>query len=169
MKKLRQYKIGIYGLSVGEHTFSFEYDEEFFAIFENSLISKGKGTCHVDLIKSASMVTLTMKIEGVIGLTCDRSLEPFDYAVDASQELIYKFGDEDKELSDNMFVIRKDTQEVNIGRFLYEFISLEIPMKKLHPRFHDENETDELIYSSNKNDEKDKDIDPRWEALKKLK
>ncbi len=169
MKILRQYKIGIYGLSLGGHNFSFEFDEHFFSVFENSLITKGKGTCLVDLTKSASMVSLTLKIEGVIELVCDRSLEAFDHKIDTSHELIYKYGEEEKELSENMYVIRKDTQEINIGNFLYEFISLEIPMKKLHPKFQDEDESDQLIYTSDEKEKQDKDIDPRWEALKKLK
>jgi uncharacterized metal-binding protein YceD (DUF177 family) len=55
---------------------------------------------------------------------------------------------------------------------MYEFIALEIPMKKLHPRF--QNETDDeaegkVIYSSGTEASEDEPIDPRWEVLKKLK
>ncbi len=166
MKNSRRFKIDIYGLSNDTHTFEFSYDDDFFETYENSLISKGKGTCNVDLVKSASMIDLTMKIKGSVELTCDRSLELFDHPIDVSHELIYKFGDEEKELSENVFVIPTDAQEINIGDFLYEFISLEIPMKKLHPKFKDGDDSDELIYSSSKDQE---EADPRWEALKKLK
>jgi uncharacterized metal-binding protein YceD (DUF177 family) len=145
-----------------------EYDEAFFSEFENSLISKGKGTCIVDLVKTDSMLDLNLKIEGFLELICDRSLEKFDYPISINQEVIYKYGDEEKELSENVFVIIKDRQEINISDFLYESISLEVPMKKLHPKFKDENEIDELIYSS-KEENKKAEVDPRWEALKKLK
>jgi len=60
---------------------------------------------------------------------------------------------------------------------MYEFIGVEIPIKKLHPRFQEEeNEDDEtngkLIYTSSTDTtsgEDDDQIDPRWEQLKKLK
>ena len=167
MKKLRQYKIDIFGLSNDTHQFQFEFDDEFFSSYENSLVSKGKGTCNVDLVKSASMIDLNLQIEGSVELICDRSLEHFDYPINVNQEVIYKYGDEEKELSENVFVILKDTQEINISDFLYEFITLEIPMKKLHPKFKDDNDSDEMIYTSQ--GEKESETDPRWEALKKLK
>ncbi len=168
MKNSRRYKIEIFGLSNDTHNFEFEYDSEFFSEFENSLISEGKGACKVDLVKSDSMLDLNLKIEGTVELICDRSLERFDHSITVNQEVIYKYGDKEKELSENVFVITKDTQEINISDFLYESISLEIPMKKLHPKFEDDSENDELIYSSDV-EEENNEVDPRWEALKKLK
>lgn len=170
MKQLRAFKIDIFGLSNNPHSFDFSFDDSFFAEFEDSLVSKGKGTCHVDLMKSDSMITLDLAIEGVIELECDRSLELFDFPISTKNEVIFKYGDEQKELSEDVFVITKDQQEINIGEFLYEFIMLEVPMKKLHPKFQsdDDNESDELIYSD-ESDDKEEGIDPRWEALKSLK
>lgn len=169
MKQLRAFKINIFGLSNNPHSFDFSFDEAFFAEFEDSLVSKGKGTCHVDLMKSDSMITLDLSIEGSIELECDRSLELFDYPISTKQEVIFKYGDEERELSEDVFVIIKDQQEINIGEFIYEFIMLEVPMKKLHPKFqNDDNESDELIYSDDSED-KEEGIDPRWAALKSLK
>ncbi|MEQ9405525.1 MAG: DUF177 domain-containing protein [Cyclobacteriaceae bacterium] len=169
MKNSRRYKIEIFGLSNDAHQFSFEYDESFFSEFENSLIIRGNGTCNVDLVKSDSMLDLTLKVTGFIELTCDRSLDTFDYPISFRQEIIYKYGDEEKELSENVFVVPKNTQEINISNFLYEYISLEVPMKKLHPRFENDEDSDELIYSSKEENESTERTDPRWEALKKLK
>lgn len=170
MKHLRAFKIDIFGLSNNSHTFDLSFDEAFFAEFEDSLVSKGKGTCHVDLMKSDSMITLDLTIDGTIELECDRSLELFDSPVSIKSEVIFKYGDEEKELSDEVFVILKDQQEINIGEFLYEFIMLEIPMKRLHPKFQndDDDDSDILIYAD-ESDDKEEGIDPRWEALKKLK
>jgi len=169
MKNSRRYKIDIFGLSNDTHSFEFEYDKAFFSEFEHSLISEGKGSCTIDLVKSDSMLDLNLKIEGTVELVCDRSLEKFNFPISIDQEVIYKYGDEDQELSENVFVITKDRQEINISDFLYECISLEIPMKKLHPKFKDDSEDDELIYSSVEDEDKEAKVDPRWEALKKLK
>lgn len=170
MRDLKQYKIEIFGLSNSTHQFEFEFNETFFSLFENSLVSKGKGTCVIDLTKTDSMITLDFNIKGSIELECDRSLDLYDHPIEVSKELIYKYGDEEKELSEDVFVIPKGTQELNIATFLYESINLEVPMKKLHPKFQNEEESDEMIYSSKEDKEaKDETVDPRWEALKKLK
>jgi uncharacterized metal-binding protein YceD (DUF177 family) len=55
---------------------------------------------------------------------------------------------------------------------MYEFIALEIPIKKLHPRFEDETEDGtegKIIYTSSTGQPDEETIDPRWEKLKKLK
>lgn len=171
MRDLRQYKIDIFGLSNSSHEFDFSFEDEFFEAFENSLVSKGKGSCKVELKKTDSMITIDLEVNGVIELECDRSLELFEYPISAEKELIYKYGDEEKELSEDVFVITKGAQEINIASILYESIMLEVPMKKLHPKFDADDESDELIYTSDNevDEEKESKVDPRWEALKKLK
>jgi len=169
MRAFRDYKIEIFGLKNDTHEFDFSFDEALFAEFENTQLSKGKGTCNVVMNKSDSMITLHFNVVGSIELECDRSLELFDHPIAIEKELIYKYGDEEKELSEDVFVILKGTQEINIASFLFEIIHLEIPMKKIHPKFQDENENDEMIFSSTKEEDKNESVDPRWEALKKLK
>lgn len=169
MRDFRDYKIEIFGLKNGSHQFDFSYNDEFFAEFENSLLSKGKGTCNIEMEKTDAMITLHFDVNGTIELECDRSLEHFDYPIQIKNELIYKYGDEEKELSEDVYVITKGTQEINIASFLFEIIHLEIPMKKVHPKFQDEDEDDEVIFSSEKEEDSEESVDPRWEALKKLK
>ncbi len=169
MRVLRHFKIEIFGLKNGDHQFEFSFDESFFAEFENSLVSKGKGSCNVSLTKTDSMITLHFIVKASIELECDRSLELFDHPIQVEKDLIYKYGDEDKELSEDVYVMTKGTQEINIATYLYELINLEVPMKKLHPKFQDNNEDDELIFTSETEEVEEKSVDPRWEALRKLK
>jgi len=169
MKRLKTYKIDIFGLKNGTHKFDFTFDDSFFAEFENSIVSKGKGICKILMIKTDSMITLEFNILGTIELVCDRSLELFDYPVDITRSIMYKYGDKEKELSEDVFVILKTTQEIRIDSFLYELINLEVPMKKLHPNFQDGDNEDELIFTSTSEEESEENsVDPRWEALKKL-
>lgn len=169
MKKLRQYKVDIYRLGDGTHKFDFAFDDDFFSLFSSSLVNKGKGSCRAVVVKSTFVIRVTLHIAGMVELVCDRSLELYNHNVEFTQELIYKYGEEEKELGENMFAITNDTQEINIGKFIYEFISIKIPMKKLHPKFKNENDIDELIYSSDTAVMKEENMDPRWEFLKKLK
>lgn len=83
--------------------------------------------------------------------------------------IIFKYGDQDMEVSEDVMMIAHGTETLDIGQYIYEFIALAIPMKKLHPRYQDETEEGGIIYSSDSDEEKKTDeVDPRWEMLKKL-
>ena len=174
MKALRAYDIHIYKLSNGEHDYEFEISDSFFELFDSELIHKGQLKANITLQKSDSMIQMSFHIKGFVELTCDRSLDLFDHALETSRDMIYKYGDEEKELSEDVYVILKETQTINIASILFEFIGLEIPMKKLHPRFKEDEDNEEeldLIYSSQREDTEEQEeehIDPRWAALKDL-
>jgi uncharacterized metal-binding protein YceD (DUF177 family) len=114
-----------------------------------------------------------------VNLTCDRSLETFDYPLDITETLLVKYGAQEMELDDNVLQIPHDTQALNLAQHLFDYIGLAIPMKKLHPRFEvDESSDDDiLIYSTARDEDADADqdapgnegsADPRWDILKKL-
>lgn len=169
MKALKKYVIDIFGLSNKSHDFELPFDDAFFEAHEDCPLSHGKGKCNLVLKKTASMITIQMEITGSIELECDRSLEKFDYPLQIKRDVIFKFGAERKELSEDVYVILKDEQNINIAPFLYEFIILGIPMKKLHPKFENEEEEDILLTFEDEQTEEQEVIDPRWAALSKLK
>lgn len=173
MKGLKEFQIDIFSLSNKLHEFEFEITDKLLQVYEHSLLEKGEGTCKLELLKSETMMTLSFNITGKIELTCDRSLDKFMYPIDLEEKIIIKFGEEDYSLSDDVLVIKSDTPSLNVGDLIYEFINLAVPMKKLHPRYKDEDEDQpDLIYSSqdeDTNEKNDQEVDPRWEALKKLR
>jgi uncharacterized metal-binding protein YceD (DUF177 family) len=91
------------------------------------------------------------------------------------RKLIFKFGNEDKEIDDMVEMISHNRQVIDMSQYIYEFISMGIPMKKLHPRYINEDQSDEgqLFYTSAGSKKQVEDhvdeTDPRWEVLKKLK
>lgn len=177
MRARKKYDIHIYKLSNGVHEYQFEIGKEFFEMFDGDLVENGQLNAVVSLNKSDSMIQVDFNIEGSLELECDRSLEKFDFPIHIDQNMIYKYGEEDKELSEDVFVIEKNTQTLNVAGIMYEFIGLEIPMKKLHPKFQEEEDEDDesegsMIYTSEAEEDieqKEEDIDPRWAALKNLK
>ncbi len=181
-RELKGWDIEIFKLQNKSYDFDFAVDDSFFQAFDDSLISKGKAAVKTTLKKSETFIEVNIQIDGIVELICDRSLENFDYPLSVGQDLIFKFGEEEKELDDFMMQITKNTTHINLAQFIYEFISLSIPMKKLHPRFmnlDEAQEEDGLIYSSdnkaadNQADEaspgNDDGIDPRWKKLIELK
>ena len=165
------YNIDIFNLSNNSHQYDFEFDDSFFELFEGSLVSKGNGKIDLVLLKSDSFIELKFEIAGKIELVCDRSLEPFWFELELKNRLLLKFGDDWEEISDEILMMPRSEATINVAQYIYEFIGVAIPMKKLHPKFNDEDEFDDFIYSSEDGevDSNKSNMDPRWKKLKDLK
>jgi uncharacterized metal-binding protein YceD (DUF177 family) len=179
VKKLRDYEIGIAKLSNKKHQYEFALNDDFFEAFGKEIILGGKLKADVELEKTESLLTFHFDIKGHVRLTCDRSLEEFDQPVDLQATFRIKYGEENAELDDDLWQITPNTQTIDISQHLFDYIGLSLPMKKLHPRFVEEDEEEDddqdiLIYTSRTDsatgeDEDDEDdTDPRWDALRNL-
>jgi len=171
MKVLEKYRIDIYKLSNKVHEYEFEIESEFFDCFEFSEIKKGKGNCQIKLNKTDSLISIDFEIDVSVQLVCDRSLDNFSYPIRLTDQIMYKYGEEEAELSDNVFVITKSTQAINLSHPIFELISVAVPIKKLHPRYDEQNEDDNdgMIYQSESDETTEEEVvDPRWNALKNL-
>ncbi|MDX1629974.1 MAG: DUF177 domain-containing protein [Fulvivirga sp.] len=173
MKLLDQFNIDIYKLKNGSHDYHFSIGNDFLEAFPGDIIDNGSGEVYVTLEKSETLIEVSFTFDMVTTLLCDRSLEEFEYPIKTSKALIYKFGDEEKDLDDEIVIIPTGTQRINLAQHIYDYLSLEIPMKKLHPRYGADDEADdELVYTSTKEaieeSKNEEAIDPRWEALQKL-
>lgn len=181
MKELSKYNIDIYGLEDKQYDYDMESGNAFFDELDQDLVEQGHFKTHVTLTKSSTMIQLHFHIEGSVELLCDRTLEPFEEPIDANERIILKFGDRNEELTDEIEIISRNTNRINVAKYIFEFIALSLPVKKLHPSLREDDEEDELededaflVYSSEEQEETEDEpteekIDPRWEALKKLK
>lgn len=179
MNPLRAYDIHIVGLDNKRYEYDFTSDSSFFAAMEQELIKTGHVQTHLVLEKSETMIRLDFHIVGTVDQTCDRSLDEYEEPVNTEQTMLLKFGDHNEELSDEIELIERNTATINVAHYIFEFISLSLPMKRLHPRFRDEDDYDDdqngkVIYRSGDDKEENNDaddqpaIDPRWAALRKL-
>lgn len=168
---MERYRINILGLSLNLHHFQYEIGNDFFSKYGSGLVSEGSFKVDVGLDKHETFLEVVFSIQGTVKLTCDRSLDEFDYPIHVNTKIIFKYGDEDKEISEDVVMIHRGTETLELGQFIYEFIALAIPMKKLHPRFQDEPDDEgKIVYTSDTDKIKEEEeIDPRWEKLKKLK
>lgn len=177
MKRLGEFDIELVRLKPGRHEFDYKLDAAFFEKYDYGIIDKGNLDVKVIMEKSSALLKFDIDIKGTIELTCDRSLENFDYPLSIQNQVMMKFGEEEQELADDVFVIKPDKQVINLADLIYEYITVNVPLKKLHPRFENEEEgEDKLVYTSlsakemeQERKEKEEDIDPRWKELLKLK
>jgi uncharacterized protein len=171
------YSVNIIRLSNKVHHFEYEFGDEFFREYGTDLVASGKFRVDVQLNKHETFIEADFKIKGTATLMCDRSLEPFDFPIWTTKKVLFKYGESDEEISDEIVMIHRDSVTLELGQYIYEFIGLAVPMKKLHPRFvaeesmEGQNNEGKIVYSSDNNENKDNDgdIDPRWDKLKKLK
>lgn len=168
---MKAFSVDIVGLGNKVHEYEFKVDEQFFKHYGTELIEKGRLETAIKLDKRETMIEAHFNISGTVQLICDRSLEAFDHPVNVDKMVVFKYGHQEVELSDEIILITHETPQIDLGQFIYEFVALEVPMKKLHPRFQNEatEEGDTIIYRSELSKDEQSETDPRWDALKKLK
>jgi uncharacterized protein len=163
------FKISIFHLQNKQYLHEFEGDDSFFMDLEQELklIEKGHFKAIVTLDKSETMIQMLYKIKGSVELTCDRSLDLFDFPFDITQKMILKFSDHTEEITEELMFIDRNVQYINVAQDIFDFICLQIPIKKLHPRYTENEVTYESLMKKfedeyveeDENDEDDEDLD----------
>jgi uncharacterized metal-binding protein YceD (DUF177 family) len=169
----KKYSIAFAGLKLGKHHFEYEVTDAFFDGIEHSLINKATVTAALILDKHENMLILEFKLKGFVSVECDRCLEFFDLPVSGEQKLIVKLdGDAPSAADDEIVSIPRNESVLNIASYLYEYISLMVPLKKTHDSLDECNQETIAVLkklSATEATKKDKDeVDPRWNVLKGL-
>jgi uncharacterized protein len=169
-----QYIIQFGGLPVGVHEFEFNVTDKFFKNIENSEVQRANLDVSAILTKQNHLLQLEFVINGTVGIECDRCLKDFDYPIESAEKLVVKFGDPE-ESNDEILVIKEGETEFDIAHYIYEYIILAIPVRKVpcevdEEQFICDEETLEKLKSISSDSEKeDEPINPIWEQLNKLK
>ncbi|MFT6844519.1 MAG: hypothetical protein ACJAUV_000699 [Flavobacteriales bacterium] len=171
-KVLKEFLVRFGSLSQGRHTFEFEVTDKFFACFEFSEVEKGNINVAVELEKQSTMLIFHFNFTGKLQLNCDRCAGEYLQDIDVTERLIVKFGNEVYDISDEIMIIPHGEYELNVSKWVYEFLTLNIPHQRLHPEGECDEDVLDFIEEGEFPDE-DQDIeepiDPRWEALQQLK
>ncbi len=165
----------------GVHEFDFEIGDSFFQRIENSLIERGNLKVGVQMTKSQQMLRFHFVIDGTITVPCDVCLEDMDYPIVGCEgDMTVKFGPVTEEISDELFQIAENDNEISVSQWIYEILAVSLPIKFVH--FEDENGnptcnpemlsklnqylvTDEGASAKSSTEE---ETDPRWDKLKGL-
>lgn len=171
-------------MEIGKSEFEYHLDNDFFGMIGEEEIQKGDIKCKVTVAKTSKQSELNFELEGKVVVECDRCLEEMDQPIKTTGHLIVRFGKEFKDDGDDIVIIPEEQGFINISWFLYEFITLAIPIKHVHPyglcnknmskklREHlavDAEDVDNGDFAEE--DEESNDnvaTDPRWDALKQF-
>ena len=173
MKTLKEFDIKFTGLSLGKHSFDFEVKKTFFEAFEYSDIQNGEAKVSVTLEKMSTMMTLEFCLGGRVDFPCDKCLDDVSVELEENYfKLFVKFGDDDFDETDEVIVIPNSEYSINIAQYIYEFINLSLPAKKVHPEGECNREMVEKLSKyivEESVDIEEEGTDPRWDALKNIK
>lgn len=165
------YTIPLSGLKDVHRTYRFELGEGFFEQFEGSEIHEGDLTADVDLDKRSTHIDLRFRISGKVKISCDRCLDMFMHNIDCDNRLLIKLGRKWEDNDPDLLTIPFDLHELEIKQYLYEFIHLALPLKRIHPDDENGNSTCNPGMLKKLEDhitEESSETDPRWDELKKL-
>ena len=170
MEKKNEYLIPVSGLALGNHSYQYEINDDFFAGMDYSEVQQGKVKVNLDIERQETMLTLHFDLLGSVRVTCDRCAEEFDLPIESQQEFFIKLETENAEESDDVAVVSAETSEYDIRPLVYEYIILAIPMHRVHPEGQCNPEVIAMLnHEEEPAEEEETDtIDPRWAALKDI-
>ena len=171
MDTLTDFIIPIIGLKLGEHSYQFNVDRQFFKEFDNTDLQDG--CLQVDLIlkKRLNHMELMFRAKGSVNCLCDRCGDDLKLPLSHQEMRIVKFSQEDFDNTDDVLVIRREDHEINVSHIVYETIFLGLPIRKFHDKEINGQICDEEVIIRLKEYQKNdanKGVDDRWAALKKL-
>ena len=168
---LKQFVIQFSGLKIGLHEYEFELGELFFERFNIEDITTGN--LHVDfsLQKKENSMLFNFSYAGTVSTFCDRCLESLEIPINGENEVHIKFADETNYENDELIVLGSDEYQIDIAPLLYEFITLEIPLRKVHKEIDCNQEVINRLDITNSGVQKNEQEDTPsvWDQLKKLK
>lgn len=174
MENLKEYNIKFVGLKDGDHSYKYKIGKKFFDAFDSSEITKGDLSVEVNFNKSSSILVFNFSIKGFIDTECDLCLDPLKIEIGGEFRQLVKLTDEEVDSTDEEITFLPALEfEINIAPFIFEFIHLCLPAKKIHENGECntdvQNVLDQYLLSEENEEEDEHEVDPRWEALKALK
>lgn len=169
----KEFSIPFAGLKIGKHEFEHKVDNTFFEDFDYNEFNDAEVGIVVTMNRLSTMLELEIKGNGTVNLNCDLTSEPYDQQIEASLDLVVKFGEEFDDEDDEILVIPHGDHEVNIAQYVYEILVLAIPQKRIHPGVLDGSLQSDILKKLEelkpRETRKSEETDPRWDALKDLK
>lgn len=180
MNKTKQYLIPFVGLKLGKHHFEYQISNAFFEIFDYDEFENSDIKVNVVLEKKSTMLELIFKHEGTVNVPCDLTSEDFDLPIEGEMKLIVRFGDEYNNDNEELLILPFGEFEIDIAQYIYEMIVLSVPLRRVHPGVIDGSLKTEALAKLNElilkeeteveetEENKEENIDPRWDKLKQL-
>ena len=166
-------KIDLKGLKEEETSLDFDLDDRYFEALDGAETRRGSLHVSVSIRKATGFYELQFHAEGTVTVPCDICLDDMDQPIETDHVLVAKLGAETNTEDDDVVTVDENEGILDTSWLIYEFIALAIPIKHVHAPGKCNSamtqKLEELSGAVRSGKEEDREIDPRWEALKKLK
>lgn len=169
MKKLGEYSIPVKGLDVGNHRFQMEINDAFFEQMHFADLTKGALLLQLNIEKESNLMVFDFSFSGTVVLQCDRCLDNYNQKLKGDFKLIFKNSDHYEEVSDEVINIPAEESRIDISQYIFEFVNLMIPIKKVHPDDEEGKSTCNAAMLKKLKEYEVKITDSQWDALKNIK
>ena len=164
--------IRLSGLKPGRYSYSFTLGKEFFGSFENEEIRDGNVQIEAILEKTERVTTVKISLRGEVTTLCDRCLDEMTVPIEGEETLHLRFSDTEVSDDENVAILPEGANEIDLSQWLYEYVAVRIPLQHSHEEGECNPETVSYIKSEEtleREREENREVDPRWEALRGLK
>ncbi len=172
--KLKPFIIPFSGLTSGQHEFTYEIDNTFFADFDYQEFNKASIQARAILNKMDAAMQLHFEAQGTVNVHCDVTNEPFDLPIRAILDLVIRFGEVYNDDHDEILVLPHGEHQIDVKQYLYEMTVLAVPQRREHPGLRNGTLQSGIMGKINELQPKESKAisenitDPRWDSLKKL-
>ena len=172
MCSLERLKIDLKSLTDGVTILEFDLDDQFFEALDTSDVKQGALHVSVSIRKATGFFELLYHVEGTVVVPCDLCLDDMDQPIETDCRQVAKLGSADTE-DDDVVMVDDEEGILDLSWLIYELIVLAIPIKHVHAPGKCNSvmtqKLQELSGAVRSSEEEAEAIDPRWEALMKLK
>ena len=112
-------------------TNEYAINSKMFEEVENSIVKGGNMLVRVTVSPCSLGLDLKFKITGKAIVECDHCLDDMFIDIDTDEALKILFADRNEDAGDTVLVTQ-DTTQVDLWPFIYDFITLAIPLTHVH-------------------------------------
>ena len=172
MCQLERFRIDLKALTEDETPLEYELDDHFFQQLEDAQLQQGSLHVSGSIRKAVGFYELQLHSAGTVRVTCDRCLDPMDQPIEADLRLVVKLGSEQTD-DDDVVVVDEAQGVLDTAWLIYESIALAVPIQHVHQLGGCNDAMMRMLEEHSAARSSDADaqqaIDPRWDALRKLK
>ena len=114
MANLDCYNIIFKSLEIGNHTFEYELDNNFFKSLEDAEIKEGSLSAVVTVLKNEKNAELNIQIDGIVQIPCDRCLDEMTQEIEVDEDLLVQFTNAGEETENTLFIVASPILQIAV-------------------------------------------------------
>jgi len=134
----REFDIAFVGLKPGPHHYQYVIEDKFFTDFKQPDFSNCHAKVNLTLERNTSFMMLKFEVDGKVDVSCDRCGNPLTMDLWDEFNMIVKLVENPDQMNESeedpdVYYISRTESHLHVAEWIYEFITLSIPMQKRCP------------------------------------